>query len=378
MSPTTIAAVAALATTHTTAVQERRLRHSESPEHRNPRHANGTPNDNALPKKFGGRNGAYLDRDGGDWQRSDSESDEELKGLSHEEYRRLKRQRMRKSLKHCIWNVSPSPPRRDNEDPEDYNKPGAISDRGDVADKEVKPRGKSESESDSEKSASSESDDSRSRKKRRKSSAGSSRRSYSDSESETESGEDDRSRRKSRRNRRRSNRNGKKRRYSDSEESEESESDDSDSGGRKRKKRASSSSSSSRSRSKRSRRRTKRSCETESESSYSEEENGSGSGSGDAKSKAAVDEVKKTEINAEAIKLKELFESQKKPGLDNDPSVGPMPLPRAEGHISYGGALRPGEGDAIAQYVQQGKRIPRRGEVGLSAEEIEKFEALVM
>ncbi|KAI8020833.1 Transcription factor bHLH35 [Camellia lanceoleosa] len=45
-----------------------------------------------------------------------------------------------------------------------------------------------------------------------------------------------------------------------------------------------------------------------------------------------------------------------------------MPLPRAEGHISYGGALRPGEGDAIAQYVQQGKRIPRRGEVDLSAE----------
>ncbi|KAL7262639.1 hypothetical protein ACSBR1_000908 [Camellia fascicularis] len=53
-----------------------------------------------------------------------------------------------------------------------------------------------------------------------------------------------------------------------------------------------------------------------------------------------------------------------------------MPLPRAEGHISYGGALRPGEGDAIAQYVQQGKRIPQRGEVGLSAEEIQKFESL--
>ena len=56
--------------------------------------------------------------------------------------------------------------------------------------------------------------------------------------------------------------------------------------------------------------------------------------------------------------------------------VGPMPLPRAEGHISYGGALRPSEGDAIAQYVQQGKRIPRRGEVGLSADEIQKFETL--
>lgn len=35
----------------------------------------------------------------------------------------------------------------------------------------------------------------------------------------------------------------------------------------------------------------------------------------------------------------------------------------------------PGEGDAIAQYVQAGKRIPRRGEVGLSAEEIEAFES---
>ncbi|KAI8009445.1 Actin-related protein 2 [Camellia lanceoleosa] len=53
-----------------------------------------------------------------------------------------------------------------------------------------------------------------------------------------------------------------------------------------------------------------------------------------------------------------------------------MPLPRAEEHISYGGALKSGEGDAIAQYVQQGKRIPQRGEVGLSAEEIQKFESL--
>ncbi|KAI8533832.1 hypothetical protein RHMOL_Rhmol10G0040400 [Rhododendron molle] len=34
------------------------------------------------------------------------------------------------------------------------------------------------------------------------------------------------------------------------------------------------------------------------------------------------------------------------------------------------------DGDAIARYVQQGKRIPRRGEVGLSADEIQKFETL--
>lgn len=34
---------------------------------------------------------------------------------------------------------------------------------------------------------------------------------------------------------------------------------------------------------------------------------------------------------------------------------------------NYTGLL-PGEGDAIAHYVEEGKRIPRRGEVGLTSE----------
>lgn len=38
--------------------------------------------------------------------------------------------------------------------------------------------------------------------------------------------------------------------------------------------------------------------------------------------------------------------------------------------------MRPGEGAAIAQFVQSGKRIPRRGEVGLDARQIENFEDL--
>lgn len=46
--------------------------------------------------------------------------------------------------------------------------------------------------------------------------------------------------------------------------------------------------------------------------------------------------------------------------------MGPV-LPGGEGgHAApgnYGGALRPGEGEAMAAYVQSGKRIPRRGEV---------------
>ncbi|KAH9302134.1 hypothetical protein KI387_013717, partial [Taxus chinensis] len=91
------------------------------------------------------------------------------------------------------------------------------------------------------------------------------------------------------------------------------------------------------------------------------------------------DNSQPVEIDSEALMFKEMIESQKKSatgGLENEPFVGPAPAPRAERHISYGGALRPGEGDAIAQCVQQGKRIPRRGEVGLSADEIQKFESL--
>lgn len=69
---------------------------------------------------------------------------------------------------------------------------------------------------------------------------------------------------------------------------------------------------------------------------------------------------------------------EKKSGMDDGDDIGPAPLYRQEAATdkSWGGALLPGEGDAIAQYVQSGKRIPRRGEVGMSADEIEKFETL--
>lgn len=41
---------------------------------------------------------------------------------------------------------------------------------------------------------------------------------------------------------------------------------------------------------------------------------------------------------------------------------------------SYGTSMLPGEGEAIAQFVKDNKRIPRRGEVGLTSDEIEHFE----
>jgi len=57
-----------------------------------------------------------------------------------------------------------------------------------------------------------------------------------------------------------------------------------------------------------------------------------------------------------------------------DAMVGPaLPSKLAE-RTDYGKALLPGEGDAMARYVQDGQRIPRRGEIGLKSNEIEKFE----
>lgn len=36
--------------------------------------------------------------------------------------------------------------------------------------------------------------------------------------------------------------------------------------------------------------------------------------------------------------------------------------------------MLPGEGAAMAEYVKAGKRIPRRGEIGLTSDEIASFE----
>lgn len=72
---------------------------------------------------------------------------------------------------------------------------------------------------------------------------------------------------------------------------------------------------------------------------------------------------------------------------DEDGLEGPRPLPldprvssssaaaALEDDRRYGGALLPGEGKAIAQFVQQNLRIPRRGEIGYSAHDIDKYEA---
>jgi len=61
---------------------------------------------------------------------------------------------------------------------------------------------------------------------------------------------------------------------------------------------------------------------------------------------------------------------------EEEEEFGPRPQRKEEvlDKRAYGGALLPGEGEAIASWVQAGKRIPRRGEIGLTPEEIEHFE----
>ncbi|KAI9355384.1 ras-induced vulval development antagonist-domain-containing protein [Zopfochytrium polystomum] len=61
----------------------------------------------------------------------------------------------------------------------------------------------------------------------------------------------------------------------------------------------------------------------------------------------------------------------------DDAPIGPVPYVEPEKKLderAYGGALLAGEGSAMAAFIQSGKRIPRRGEIGLTSEEIETFE----
>lgn len=68
-------------------------------------------------------------------------------------------------------------------------------------------------------------------------------------------------------------------------------------------------------------------------------------------------------------------------GSDSDDNVGPQPLrslaaTKKLDERAYGGALLRGEGSAMAAFLQEGTdvRIPRRGEIGLTSDEIAQFE----
>ncbi|KAH7821370.1 putative pre-mRNA-splicing factor cwc25 [Monocercomonoides exilis] len=86
--------------------------------------------------------------------------------------------------------------------------------------------------------------------------------------------------------------------------------------------------------------------------------------------------IKQKPLAVSGYELKRLAKAEE----ENDAIIGPMPAPTlASGELSesdYGYGLLAGEGTAMAQFVQKGKRIPRRGEIGLTPEQIEHFEAV--
>lgn len=92
---------------------------------------------------------------------------------------------------------------------------------------------------------------------------------------------------------------------------------------------------------------------------------------GEANSDGESEKVKEFEKWVEARKRDQDSENS-----DSD-DVGP--LPKTHIHLSakeYGKALLPGEGAAMAAYVAEGKRIPRRGEIGLTSDQIESYESV--
>ncbi|KAJ7526128.1 hypothetical protein O6H91_17G083800 [Diphasiastrum complanatum] len=366
----------------------------------------------------------------------DSDSEDELKGLELSDYRRLKREKMRRKLDNCIWRVTPSPPRglavvndikRGGNELEvhgdavknggirssfDEQASDSLSDEqanvyGDAnsnkmlnAEKKIH-KDKAVSDSDDEISfKTSDSDDgpvicrkdkkkfhNRSKGKRKndghKHTSDSSCPTESDESSEARSSSEDTDTKEESRKRRagRTTSKDKKRKRSRVERTRRDEHNALHSGKIKPKqnmvlkeneKGESTVAEVDDDQTIKAKQRKKQQDSLISSSSNSEDEAKSGNDS------QSDEEEKNVEVDEEAMKFKEILEAQKKTaiGLESEPMVGPAPAPKAERHISYGGALRPGEGDAIAQYVQQGKRIPRRGEVGLSADEISKFETL--
>ncbi|KAJ4945874.1 hypothetical protein JOQ06_023552 [Pogonophryne albipinna] len=60
--------------------------------------------------------------------------------------------------------------------------------------------------------------------------------------------------------------------------------------------------------------------------------------------------------------------------LESDSDAPLSQLEQDDKPLDFGHALLPGEGAAMAEYVKAGKRIPRRGEIGLTSCEIADFE----
>jgi len=240
-----------------------------------------------------------------------------MKGVDFVEYRRLKREKMARRELHLLWNNTPSPspsPERERatEEPKSEN-PSKAEDKEERQEDEAGNGGAPE---EAEKKAGKKQSSRKKSAKRRKSrkSKGSDSSSGSSSGSSSSSG-------------------------SDSSDDEKSGGGGSDSDG--------------------------------------EADARPDKGKGKMVVEDGGDEEEETEeIDEESRKFQEFMASQRAAKQEEvEDFIGPA-LPHSQGGMqaNYGGALLPGEGDAMAAFVQAGKRIPRRGEVGLTSDEIAHFE----
>ncbi|XP_054726332.1 NKAP family protein CG6066 [Anastrepha obliqua] len=100
------------------------------------------------------------------------------------------------------------------------------------------------------------------------------------------------------------------------------------------------------------------------------------------KKKTKTKKTKKQKKNKKYSRAEAKRSSADKPGTSQGVGVdgeefGPT-LRQTSGlsQKDFGRALLPGEGAAMAAYIAEGKRIPRRGEIGLTSEEIANFESV--
>ncbi|XP_034938446.1 NKAP family protein CG6066 [Chelonus insularis] len=97
------------------------------------------------------------------------------------------------------------------------------------------------------------------------------------------------------------------------------------------------------------------------------------SSSDDSSDEEKVEWVEKTAFTTKSKKRK----GSSSEDSGDESVVGPV----QKQHVTlsakdFGKALLPGEGAAMAAYIAEGKRIPRRGEIGLTSEEIAAYESV--